>query len=500
MLRPGEIVVDNFAGGGGASHGIEDGLDIHVDIGINHDPDAIDMYKLNHPETKTYCESVWDVDPVEACAGRPVGLAWFSPDCKHYSIARGGKPVDRNIRGLAWVAVRWALKTDMRIFMLENVKEFKTWGPLIENDKGKLFPCPERKGQTFEAFIKVLTTGITPKNPEWKEIIHTLDLDQYDIHTKLRMFKGLGYKIEHRELVASDYGAATSRKRFFMVARKDEQPIAWPNRTHADPRLDIVKQGLVKPWKTAADIIDWSIPCKSIFDRPKPLAEKSLERIFKGVIKEVIDNPEPYIAPTTATITPFITEYANASSQRNMSVNEPLKTICAQVKGGHFALVEPKLEPLCESYQEIITSHLTKFRGTNLGTKASEPIPTISAGGNHIGEVRVFLVKYYGQGVCKTINEPLDTITTKDRFGLVIVSIKGVPYQIVDIGLRMFEPYELFAAHGFSPSFKISHDSRGKKLSKAKQVARVGNSVPPPFSSALVRSNFKNDNQDLIAA
>ncbi|MFL7864887.1 DNA cytosine methyltransferase [Vibrio cincinnatiensis] len=499
MLRPNEIVVDNFAGGGGASTGIELGLNRHVDIAINHDPDAIDMHKLNHPETKHYCESVWDVDPVEACAGRPVGLAWFSPDCKHFSKAKGDRPVDKNIRGLAWVAVRWAAMVPVRMLMLENVEEFMTWGPVIEVSPGKFKPCPERKGETFDAFVKVFTDGLSPKHPAWLEMCRAVGIE-FDIQTKLKLYKGLGYELDYKVLHACDYGAPTIRKRFFLVARNDKQAIEWPEKTHGP-----VGSGL-KPYVSAAEIIDWSIPVKSIFGRKKPLAENTLKRIAKGLQKFVLDADQPFVAPKTC-ITPFITECANASSQRNMPANEPLRTICAEVKGGHFALVTAQLDRQFGKSEgadinkpvgaitaggagktALVTSHMIKMRGTNIGSRADEPVHTISAGGLHVGLVNAFFVKYYGTSYAESCDSPIGTVTTKDRFGLVVVH--GEKYQIIDIGMRMLEPHELFAAQGFPDTYQISHDSHGKKLPKAKQVARCGNSVPPPVAQALVAANL----------
>ncbi|GIU12999.1 DNA cytosine methyltransferase [Shewanella sp. MBTL60-007] len=431
-----ELVVDNFAGGGGASTGIELAIGRPIDIAINHDPDAIAMHKTNHPLTKHYCESVWDVNPVEVCAGRPVGLAWFSPDCKHFSKAAGGKPLEKKIRGLAWVAMRWAATVRPRIIMLENVEEFVTWGPVID---GK--PCQKRKGKTFNSFV--------------------------------RQLRQHGYKVEWKQLIASDHGCPTIRKRFFLVARCDGQPITFPEPTHGNPKKQPGNGKALKAWKTAADIIDWSIPCKSIFNRDRPLAEKTMQRIAKGIQKFVIDCDAPFIAPENAMIVPFITEFANASSQRNMPENEPLRTICAQVKGGHFGLV---------------TSSMIKMRGTNIGFPTNEPVHTITAGGNHVGEVRAFLMKYYGTGIGQDINQPLHTIRTGDCFGLVMV--KGEAYQIVDIGMRMLEPHELFAAQSFPSDYIINVDHTGKKYSKAKQVARCGNSVPPLLAAALVNSNY----------
>lgn len=534
MILPHEIVVDNFAGGGGASTGMELGLNRHVDIAINHDPIAIDMHRVNHPETKHYCESVWDVDPIEACAGRPVGLAWFSPDCKHFSKAKGSRPVDKNIRGLAWVAIRWAAMVPVRMMMLENVEEFMTWGPLVETESGNMKPCPERKGETFEAFILALTTGLPTEHPAWAEIYEALG----PAFPYWKIEQGLGYQVEHDVLRACDYGAPTIRKRFFLVARNDGQPIEWPAKTHGPEGSGL------KPYASAADIIDWSIPVKSIFNRKRPLAEKTMERIAKGLEKFVLSSDAPFVVPENCA-TPFVTECANASSQRNMPANEPLRTICAQVKGGHFALVTAFIakhftgvsgsdieEPLHtvtttdhnalvtshmvktnqmptyeewiertgnyggskEEYDRLIqdgalcTSHMVKMRGTNIGHGTDEPVHTISAGGFHIGEVRAFLLKYYGTSYGEACDSPIGTVTTKDRFGLV--TVRGEEYQIVDIGMRMLEPHELFAAQGFPSDYKISHNSEGKKLSKASQVARCGNAVCPPVAQALVEANI----------
>ncbi|HCE3234781.1 TPA: DNA cytosine methyltransferase [Vibrio parahaemolyticus] len=503
MILPGEIVVDNFAGGGGASTGMELGLNRHVDIAINHDPAAIDMHRVNHPETKHYCESVWDVDPVEACSGRPVGLAWFSPDCKHFSKAKGNRPVDKNIRGLAWVAVRWAALVPVRMMMLENVEEFMTWGPVVETENGKFKPCPDRKGETFEAFVKVLTDGLSEDHPAWEEIKTALG-DDFPHYDKLQ--SGLGYTLDFNVLHACDYGAPTTRKRFFMVARNDGQAIEWPAKTHGPSGSGL------KPYASAADIIDWSIPVKSIFNRKRPLAEKTMERIAKGLDKFVLSATSPFVVPESC-VTPFVTECANASSQRNMPADEPLRTICAQVKGGHFALVTAFMtkfragsvgyevdspvhtitsggeqkRPGTANTQAVVTSHMVKMRGTNIGHGTYEPVHTISAGGFHIGEVRAFLLKYYGTSYGESCDSPIGTVTTKDRFGLV--TVRGEEYQIVDIGMRMLEPHELFAAQGFPEDYKISHSSEGKKLSKASQVARCGNAVCPPVAQALVEAN-----------
>ncbi|EKO3598845.1 DNA cytosine methyltransferase [Vibrio metschnikovii] len=468
MLKDNEIVVDNFAGGGGASTGMELGLNRYVDIAINHDPEAIDMHKMNHPETKHYCESVWDVDPVEACAGRPVGLAWFSPDCKHFSKAKGNRPVDKNIRGLAWVAIRWAALVPVRIIMLENVEEFMTWGPVVEVEPGKFKPCAERKGETFDAFVKALTTGLEKQHPAWEEIRYALgETFPYE-----KLEKGLGYNVDYRVLHACDYGAPTIRKRFFLVARNDKQPIEWPVPTHGP------KGSGLMPYATAADIIDWSIPVKSIFGRKKPLAEKTMERIAKGLEKFVFSSDSPFIVNDKYA---FIAKHYTGVTGSDL--REPLATITS---GGE------QKRPGTANTQALVTSHMVKLRGTNVGHPTDEPLHTISAGGFHLGEVRAFLIKYYGTSFGEDLQSPLGTVTTKDRFGLV--TVRGEQYQIVDIGMRMLEPNELFAAQGFPADYKITHNSQGKKISKASQVARCGNAVCPPVAQALVEANL-NQNQ-----
>lgn len=457
-----EIIVDNFAGGGGASTGIELAIGHSVEIAINHDLDAIAMHKANHPETEHYCESVWEVDPIQAVRGRKVSLAWFSPDCKHFSKAKGGKPRDKKIRGLAWIVLKWAALVRPRVIMLENVEEFQTWGPLNR----RRHPIKSKKGQTYWKWRKQL--------------------------------EGLGYEIDSRELIAADYGAPTKRKRFFMVARCDGKPIVWPEKTHGDRRSDEVKKGLVKPYVPAAEIIDWSIPCKSIFGRKKALAENTMKRIAKGIQKFVVDNPEPFIMQIGQT---------GFSKDRNKSIHDPLTTIVSKAE---HCLITPYLiqyhsettkdgvrgqvikEPIMTLDSSprygLVSAFIIQMNKNMIGTDMKEPVNTIVAGPGHIGEVRAFLIKYYGQGVGQDIKEPLDTVVSKDRFGLV--TIYGQDYQIADIGMRMLEPHELFAAQGFPKNYIIDQDYQGKVYPKTKQVARCGNAVPPPFAEALVRSNL----------
>ena len=474
----GELIVDNFAGGGGASTGIELATGKSVDIAINHDPEAIRMHKANHPRTKHYCEDVWQVDPVKACKGHPVGLAWFSPDCKHFSKAKGGKPKDKFIRGLAWVACRWAGLVRPRVIMLENVEEFKTWGPLNRGHH----PIKAKQGKTFEKFVQQL--------------------------------QDLGYEVQFRELVAADYGAPTMRKRFFMIARCDGHPIIWPEPTHAPRDSEEVKVGLLKPYVGAYTQIDFSRPCPSIFDTSqeikekygiravRPLAPKTMERIARGLKKFVLDNPEPFIVPIG---------YGERKGQkpRIHSIENPLPTIVGS--GKHYlcapALIQyhsetAKGEVRGQTIEDpimtvdgsnrygLVTSFLSKFYKTGIGQDVREPLGTVTAnaGGGHFGEVRAFLIKYYGNGSAEDVTEPLDTITSRDRFGLV--TIQGVDYQIVDIGLRMLEPRELYGCQGFPEDYIIDHDFEGHTYPRSEQVRRCGNSVCPPLPAAMVRSNL----------
>ncbi|EAA4004861.1 DNA cytosine methyltransferase, partial [Salmonella enterica subsp. enterica serovar Carmel] len=352
-----EIIVDNFAGGGGASTGIEMAIGHSVDIAINHDPNAVAMHTTNHPDTLHYCESVFTVKPKIVTAGRPVALAWYSPDCRHFSKAKGAKPVEKSIRGLAWIELRWGLEVKPRVMMLENVGEFRTWGPLLA---GEMRPDPERTGETFEAFIGMLTTGIPVDHPALAECCEFLEIDIHSEQAK-RLINGLGYTVEYRELRACDYGAPTIRKRFFMVARCDGQPVVWPEPTHGDPKSEAVKSGRLKPWRTAAECIDWSIPAPSIFGRKKPLAENTLRRIARGIQRFVIDSEQPYIVP-------FIVKCNHTSSKseydcfRGQGLPEPLQTI---TKKHGYAVAVP---------------HLTKFRTGATGQNVTDPAPTITAG------------------------------------------------------------------------------------------------------------------------
>lgn len=388
-----ELIIDNFAGGGGASTGIELATGRPVDIAINHDPDAILMHKTNHPYTEHYQESVWDIDPRIVCRGIDVGVAWFSPDCKHFSKAKGGKPVDKNIRGLAWIVLKWAGTVRPRVIILENVEEFQTWGPVR---KGK--PVKSKQGETFDKWISQL--------------------------------EALGYVIEYKELRACDYGAPTIRKRFFLIARCDGKPIVWPQPTHGDPISEEVKNGKLKPWKTAGDCIDFSLPCPSIFDRKKPLAVNTQRRVARGLDKFVIKESKPFIVhigngekkgqkPRVQDInnhvstvvssckqyfcTPYLTKFQQHS--KGQSIMKSFDTVMPGAT--HFGLIAPSL----------IQYHSETAKGEVRGQKLQEPILTVD-GSNRYGLQMPFLSKFYGGVVGSTINNPTPTVTAIDHNAL----------------------------------------------------------------------------------
>ena len=537
MIKQPEIVVDNFAGGGGASTGIELAIGRSVDIAINHDPAAIAMHRANHPSSEHYCEDVWEVDPVKACAGRPVALAWFSPDCKHHSKAKGGKPVDKKIRGLAWVAVRWAYYARPRVLMLENVEEFQDWGPVNE-ETGR--PIKERAGETFEGFVAALSNGIPRSHPAFAEMCTELKIAP-DSAMADALVKGLGYDVQFNLLRACDYGAPTIRKRFFMIARSDGQPIIWPEPTHADPESVEVQSGLKLPWVPVADVLDFSLPCPSIFASSeeimeqygvravRPLSENTMKRIARGVMKFVVNNPKPFIVQVNH----------KGETFRGQDIDEPLDTITAKhgtgvvmpvmmcnnenaagsspaapvgtiTTGGHHMMVAPSLIQYHSEQNEdvrgqtvdkpvmtvdasnrygLVSTFITQFNNNSIGQEVTQPLNTMTAHTNHFGEVSAFLVKYYnGENNMSSCNSPAPTITCKDRMGLV--TVYGQDYQIVDIGLRMLTPRELFDAQGFPDDYIIDVDADGKPYPKSEQVARCGNAVCPPIPAALVRANL----------
>ena len=507
----GEIIVDNFAGGGGASTGIELATGRIVDIAINHDPDAILMHKTNHPFTEHLQASVWDVDPVEVCRGRPVGLAWFSPDCRHFSKAKGSALVDRNIRGLAWIVLRWAGTVRPRVIILENVEEFTTWGPVR---RGK--PVKKLAGRTFL---------------KWK-----------------RQLSDLGYYMEHRELVAADYGAPTIRKRFVLIARCDGKPIVWPKRTHNRDG-----SGGKKKWRSAAEIIDWSLPMYSIFDSKaeikekygvnavRPLAENTLKRIIRGVDKFTIKSGKPFIIQSCAgQLIQYHTE--QAENVRASGLEAPMQTVDSSNRYGlvsaclteYFGtgrpldITEPLHTATSHDREALAAAHICKYYGGVIGAEAGEPLPTVT-GIDHNALCASHIVKFKGQNLGQTMREPLQTVTAQsipfslcqtvirkyeagENLGrwpkirellnrhcgydlkideVLLLVIDGTAFYIRDILLRMLAPKELYAAMGFPPDYIIDRDYMGKEYGKTKQVARCGNAVCPPMAEAVVRANYE---------
>lgn len=551
-----ELIIDNFAGGGGTSTGLEAAFGRPVDIAINHDPEALAMHALNHPHTHHLCESVWEVDPIEVTRNQPVALVWLSPDCKHFSKAKGGTPVEKRIRGLAWVGMRWIAKCKPRVLMLENVEEFQEWGPLIIDADGKARPDPARKGKTFQSFV--------------------------------RQLRGFGYQVDWRELRACDYGAPTIRKRLFLIARRDGLPIIWPDATHAEPTDRRVLAGKLAPHRTAAECIDFSLPAESVFGRKRPLVPNTMRRVAKGLMRHVLTSAAPFIVNTR--------NGERAGQQpRIRSVDQPYFTVTAQ--GSQGAVAAPVLAPLT-------LGHITKFNTGAIGSDLARPLPTVTAGGTpkrpstgitmglvaaHLvdmghGEgacgtkrfshghrsieqplntvtasgatsalVTAYLVKYYGNekdGV--SVAEPMHTLPTKDRMGLVqtvqmpaaaltadqterarqcaqllhqylpdqfgepaemvLMQHAGQLWVLADITLRMLKPRELYRAQGFPEHYQIDEIPNpahlfcdGKQvaqdplslpripLSATAQVRMAGNSVSPPAAAALVKANFAHE-------
>ena len=555
------MIIDSFAGGGGASTGIEIALGRSPDVAINHDAAALAMHQANHPGTLHLNTNIWQVDPSEVCKGRRVGLAWFSPDCKHHSKAKGGKPVQKSVRDLAWVVVLWAKRARPEVILLENVEEFRDWGPLTADNK----PCPERRGQTFDAWCKEL--------------------------------RRLGYKVEHRELRACDYGAPTIRKRLFLVARCDGRPIVWPTPTHAKAGSPEVVAGTRLPWRSAASILDWSLPCPSIFDTAaeimakhglravRPLQDATLRRIARGVMRYVVDAAQPFLISVahgysggrreypiddpigtqsaggiqhglvTPTLTPFVTYGQHGGANRR--VEDPLHTVTASRKdqnavivptlvqtgygeapgqvprsldiaaplgtvvagGGKHALVSAFIaqhntgvigrratDPFSTlttrgTQQQVVAAHLLNMHGSARSARSlDDPHPSICAGGQHGAVIAAFLQKYYGQGIGQDMAGPLHTVATRDTFGLVTVDIDGQTYAITDIGMRMLTPREQFRAQGFADSYKIDAGADGKPLTKTEQTRMCGNSVCPPVATELVRANCAHLVAEQVAA
>lgn len=531
------IIVDSFAGGGGASLGIAWALGRAPDLAINHDADAIKMHEANHPDTRHVLEDVWRADLRSLVAGEDVDLLWLSPDCRHFSRAKGGKPVSKRVRSLAWIACKWAAGVAPRVICLENVREFADWGPLVPRHECQA--CGWRGTEGQATLIRVRRRCPRCESLRLRKSDELVP-DPARRGLTFRRFVGrlrnLGYHVEWRNLDAADYGAPTHRRRLFLVARRDGEPIRWPEPTHAAPER-IVRGGLFpderRPYRTAAECIDWKIPCPSIFDRPRALAEKTLRRIAHGVRRYVLEAAQPFIVPIThvgdrripsvdealptittasrgefALVAPLLaqTGYGERTGQdpRALDAGKPLGTVVAG--GAKHALVaaflatyygngprnpdEARVRGLDEPIRVVTTENRHSIVAANLvhlnhGEKqwsgTDEPLRTLTTG-NHAALVYSFLVRYFGTAIGQHLTDPLLTITGKDRFGLVTVAIDGQPYVIVDIGMRMLTPRELARAQGFPDTYVLTG-------TKTNQVARIGNSVCPQMAAAIVRAN-----------
>ncbi|ATS54071.1 DNA cytosine methyltransferase [Xanthomonas citri] len=546
-LRPGEIVVDLFAGGGGASEALKQALGVDPALAYNHDEWAIGMHAANHPLTIHHREDIWHADPRKDVAGRPIGWFHASPDCTHFSQAKGGQPRSYKTRALSWVALKWIgqlLRADLRdgtntaprILSLENVWQILTWGPLVAKRckvTGRVLKMDgtvAARGERVPVANQQLVPDKRHSGRTWRQFVAALE--------------SKGYRVEWRKLTASDYGAGTSRERLFLLARRDGEPIVWPAPTHGTAPGQ-------QPRVRAADCLDFSLPCPSIFTRKRPLADATLRRIAKGVMRHVLQSADPFIVPAThqgsdrvndvqaplPTITaanrgelmlvapelaPFIT--AMAQNVVGNDVRHPLPTVLAganrlgvvsafleQANGGFYeGCGRDAREPMSTitatgSQQQLATAHLITMRKNAHGQDAAEPLGTVCAGAVHHGmiectlsaeqqagalQVAAFLVKYYGTGIGVDLREPLDTATTRDRMALVTVTIQGTPYVIVDIGLRMLKPHELFRAQGFPTGYRITHTADGRAISTSAAVRMCGNSVSPPPLVALARANL----------
>jgi len=441
-LLPGELIVDLFAGGGGASQGIYQATGRHPDIAINHDPVAVAVHKRNHPDTLHYCESIWKVRPEDACGARSVGLLWASPDCRHFSRAAGGRPKWKSVRSLPGVVLTWATRVRPRVIVVENVREMLGWGPLLDDGT----PCPRRIGLSFKTWAGRL--------------------------------RGLGYRVEWRELCAADFGAPTIRTRLVIVAARDGAPVRWPAATHSRaPSL------LEHPWRTAAECIDWSLPARSIFERPRPLKEATLRRVAEGVVRYVLKPERPYIVQGggAAHLIPITHQGRN----RGSSLKSPLPTLTCANRGE----------------QALVVAFMAQHNGGVIGRPMSEPISTLTthacqqqlveatlSDADRAGAERVaaFLVHYYGSGGQHgSLAAPLGTISTRDRFALV--TVHGVPTPITDIRMRMLAPHELARAQGFTADYDLSDGGRFKKTD---QIRLIGNSVSPNMAEAVIRAQF----------
>lgn len=513
---------------------------------VNHDLAAIRMHQTNHPFTEHYKEDVFAVDPKSFCGGYPMGFAWFSPDCTHFSRARGGTPVKKEIRGLSWVLVKWALSVQPRVMVMENVPEIRTWGPLIERN-GKKYPDPDRSGETFEGFVKILTTGIEPDHPALMECCEFLHIDPKSEEAK-KLIAGLGYDMEWNELCAADYGVHTTRTRFFGIFRCDGKAIVWPKQTHAKRDSATVLNGELEPWVPAADILDFNIPAPSIFATKeeikaqygvravRPLRENTLRRITRGLDKFVLKSAEPYIVqvnhsgdgfrgqslqdpmPTITAkhgygiVTPYLAQYHTEQSEkvRGQGVDEPIMTLDASNRYGVVCPVLTKyygnddhgqgiLEPLhtvtARDREGLVLAHVCKFKGDNIGQHPADPLQTITASAGEFAVIQTRVVKYTSDsnvGNWPQIREMLNRwagYSLEDN-EVLLKNINGEWYYIIDIGLRMLKAKEAYRAMGFAPDYVFDVDFNGQKMTTTEQMEKCGNAVCPDLAGLITAANL----------
>jgi len=525
------LVIDSFAGAGGASLGIERAIGRSPDIAINHDAAALRMHEANHPKTRHVLEDVHVADLPGLVGNESVDFLWASPDCRHFSRAKGSKPVSKSVRSLAWVVCKWASKVEPEIIVLENVREFADWGPLIP-----AWRCQKCGWRGTEGQAVLVRTRRKCPRCESRSLRMTEDLipDPTRKGLTFRRFIGrlrnLGYAVEWRSLNAADFGAPTHRRRLFVIARRDGNPIEWPEPTHCDPDKvgDDPLFGLpLKPWRTAAECIDWDVPCPSIFDRKRPLAEKTLRRIALGIKRYILENPRPFIVryngarsprdfrgqeitspfttsdtqPRFGLTTPIMIPLTHHGDRRSHELTEPVPTITT-AKRGEVAVVAAFLAkhfggvvgvevdtPLPTSttrstQNQIVAANIVHLNhGEKQWSAVDDPMRTLTTG-NHAVLVYSFLVKYFGTAIGQLVEDPLHAVTSKDRFGVVTVNVDGELYAIVDIGMRMLLPRELARAQGFPDSYVLTG-------SKTCQVASIGNSVSPVVAEAVVRANMR---------
>lgn len=565
-----KLVIDLFAGGGGASTGIEQAIGRHVDVAINHDADAIGMHEINHPQTRHYREDIRRVDPLAVTRGEAVGLLHASPDCTHHSQALGGQPRSQEIRSLAWMVHRWAGKTRPDVITLENVEQMLQWSPLVakrDPATGRVITLDKINGANGKATYRVANPGeVVPRCNQF--LVPDPTRKGHNWNHFVEGLRAMGYKVEWRVICNAKVGCRSTRTRLYMIARCDGLPIVWPELTHAKNPT-----GKLKPYKQAAECIDWSIPGTSIFGRKKELAEATMRRIAYGMERFVLKSKDPFIVQATgdaAFITKFNTgsvgvevrepvptvtaggnpvrpgtgttigliaahlvqaghgEGSGDSKRRSYGVNDvqgPVGTVTAsgggqslatafmvQANGGHNTVHARDLRDgvstitTSGSQQQLAVAHLTTLRKHSIGRDARDPVPVVSAGGEHhalvqyelgkedeAGALRcaAFLMRYHASGgQWADPRDPVTTITTHDRLALVTVWLKGEPWVIVDITLRMLTPRELYNAQDFPPDYVIDRTSSGKKLTKTAQVRMAGNSVSPLPMRLIVAANY----------